>query len=208
MRKKTLPLLFGLTLIIADGLCQKGPARFFGDAILTDTLSTLFIPTRYNEEFLSSNKIALWGDYYANIIIYNFHTDTYKKMFDKDTFIEPLGRTSYGTAARTNGQVKNITSKWVFLLVKTTDTNNNGRIDEKDPSILFAVSLDGLSLKQLTDESENAVSFDTFAKQSFVLVKIQRDSNKDKSFKTEDKEFYFRKVDLTDLTLGKVIEIE
>lgn len=88
------------------------------------------------------------------------------------------------------------------------DTNNSGRIDEKDPSVLFAASVDGQSLKQLTDETENVVSFDSFAKQGFVLVKIQRDSDHDNSFKTEDKEFYFRKVNLEDLTLGKEIELK
>ena len=78
MRKIVLTLLLGLTIATTDGLCQKGPARYFGEQILTDTLSTLFIPTRYNEEFLSSNKIAFWGDYYANIVVYNFQTDAYK----------------------------------------------------------------------------------------------------------------------------------
>ena len=189
-----------------DGLCQKGPARYFGEPILTDTLSTLFIPTRYNEGFLSSNKIAFWGDYYANIVAYNFQTDTYKKLFDKDTFIESMRNNYYAT--RTTEKIKNLTSKWVFLLVKPKDTNNSGRIDERDPSVLLAVSTDGQTLKQLTDETENVVSFDNFNKQGFLLIKIQRDSDNDKSFKAEDKEFYFKKVNLTDLTLGKGIEIK
>ena len=208
MKKIVTTLLLGLTIITTDGLCQKGPARYFGEPILTDTLSTLFIPTRYNEEFLSSNKIAFWGDYYANIVAYNFLTDTYKKIFDKDTFIESLRINNYGYPTRTTDRINNLTGKWIFLLVKTKDTNNSGRIDEKDPSVLFAVSPDGQTLKQLTYETENVVSFDNFEKQGFVLIKIQRDSDSDKSFKAEDKEFYFNKVSLTDLTLGKVIEIK
>ena len=209
MNKIVTTLLLGLTILTTDGLCQKGPARYFGEPILTDTLSTLFIPTRYNEEFLSSNKIALWGDYYANIVAYNFQTDTYKKLFDNDTFIERLRNNSYGYyAARTTDKIKNITKKWVFLLVKPKDTNNSGRIDEKDPSVLFAVSTDGQTLKQLTDEKENVVSFDNFDKQGFLLIKIQRDSDNDKSFKNKNKEFYFRKVNVTDLTMGKGIEIK
>lgn len=191
-----------------DGLCQKGPARYFGEPILTDSLSTLFIPTRYNEEFLSSNKIAFWGDYYANIVAYNFQTDTYKKIFNKDTFIESLRNNNYSYGTRTTDKIKNITRKWIFLLVKPKDTNNSGRVDEKDPSVLFAVSPDGQTLKQLTDESENVVSFDNFEKQGFLLIKIQRDSDNDKSFKAEDKEFYFKKVNLTDLIPGKGIEIK
>jgi hypothetical protein len=210
MRKVILIISLGLTILTTDGLCQKGPSRYFGEPILTDTLSTLFIPTRYNEEFLSSNKIAFWGDYYANIIVYDYKTDSNKKLFEKDTFIESFRSNnnyySYGT--RTNEKVKNVTTKWVFLLVKTKDTNNSGRIDEKDPSVLFAVSTNGENLKQLTDEKENVVSFDTYDKQGFVLIKIQRDSDNDKSFKTEDKEYYFKKINLNDLTLGKGIELK
>jgi hypothetical protein len=169
----------------------------------------LFIPTRYNEEFLSSNKIAFWGDYYANIVVYDYKTDAYKKLFEKDTFIESFRDNSYyAYGTRTNGKVKNVTTKWVFLLVKTKDTNNSGRIDEKDPSILFAVSTNGKNLMPLTDEKENVVSFDTFDNQGFVLIKIQKDSDNDKSFKNEDKEYCFKKISLTDLTLGKKIELK
>lgn len=208
MKKLVTTLLLGLTILSTKGLCQKVPARSFGEPMLTDSVSTLFIPIRYNEEFLSSNKIAFWGDYYANIIAYNFQTDSYRKIFDKDTFIESLSGNNYGYSSRTTDRVKNITSKWTFLLVKQTDTNNSGRIDEKDPSVLFAVSSDGQTLKQLTVETENVVSFDNFEKQGFLLIRIQRDSNNDKSFKAEDKEFYFKKVNLADLTLGTGIEIK
>jgi hypothetical protein len=200
----------GLTILTTDALGQKGPSRYFAEPLLTDTLSTLVIPTRYNEEFLSSNKIAFWGDYYANIVVYDFKKDSYKKVFETDTFIESFrsGADSYGYGTRTNEKIKNLTSKWVFLLVKNKDVNNSRRIDEKDPSVLFALSTNGETLKQLTDEKENVVSFDTFDEQGFILIKIQKDSNNDKSFKSDDKEFYFRKINLNDLTLGKSIELK
>lgn len=207
MRKITIILIFGLVLLGADAFCQKGQTRYFGEPILTDSLSTLFIPVKYSGDFLTSNKISLGGEYYANILAYNFVTDTYKKIFDKDTFIESLRENSYSYYVRPNTQKsKNLTSKWFFVSVKTKDTNDNGRIDERDPSVLFAVSLDGHTLKQLTYETENVVSFENFEKQGFILIKIQRDLDNDKSFRTEDKDFYFQKVSLTDLTLGKNIE--
>jgi hypothetical protein len=208
MSKITLTFLFGLTFLTNEVLCQKVPTRYFGEPILTDTLSTLFIPILYNEEFLSSNKIAFWGDYYANVVAYNFQTDTYIKLFDKDTFIESFRGLFHSFNSRTDTKLKNITSNWVILLVKTIDTNKSGRIDEKDPSVLFAISVDGKTVKQLTFETENVVSFETFDIQGFVLMKIQKDSNNDKSFKTDDKEFYFKKVNLSDLTLGKAIDVK
>jgi hypothetical protein len=206
MNNIALTILFGLTLSMT-GFSQKKPARYFGEPILTDTLSTLFIPTRYNEAFLSANKISFWGDYYANIVAYNFKTDSYRKLFEKDVYIESFRGVYYSYNSRTDVKIKNITTKWIFLLVKFKDTNNSGRIDEKDPTILFAASPDGQTLKQLTDETENVVSFENYDKQGFILIKIQRDLNKDKSFKAEDGDFYFRKVNLADLTLGNGIEI-
>jgi hypothetical protein len=205
MKKLIFIFFLGLTIHAMDGFCQKSPGRFFADPLFTDSTSTMFIPTRYNESLLSANKIALGSDYYANIVVYNFVADSYKKLFENDTFIESLWNPY---TARLETKIRNITSKWIFLLVKNKDTNNNGRIDERDPSVLFAVSLDGQTLKQLTDETENVVSFDTFRKQEFILLKIQKDSDHDKSFKVEDRDFYFKKVSTKDLSLGKGIEIK
>jgi hypothetical protein len=201
--KIALTVLVVLAVSGMDGVCQKGPTRYFDDPILTDSLSTLFIPTRYNAEFLSTNKIANGNDYLANIIVYNYQTDVYKKLFEKDTFIERIMDRDFG-----NGFFSNLTAKWVFLLVKSTDSNNSGRIDEKDPTILFAVSVDGTGLRQLTDENESVARFLNFSGQNFLLLKIQRDSDNDKSFKNDEKEFYFRKLNLSDLTLGKKIELK
>lgn len=199
----SLALIFQIT----PGLSQKGPNRYFGEPILTDSLSTFFMPARYNEEFLSSNKIAFWGDYYANIVVYNYKDDSYKKLFEKDTFIESFRAASvYGP--RANEKIKNLTKSWVFLLVKTKDTNGSGRVDEKDPTVFFAVSSNGENLKQLTYETENVVSFDLYEALGFILVKIQKDSDGDRSFKNEDREYCYKKISLSDLTVGKAIELK
>ena len=81
-------LMFSFFVLTAiNALGQKGSkmAQYFGDPIVVDSSSTIIIPTLYNSDFLSSNKIALWGDFYANIIFYDFKTDSYKKLFESDT---------------------------------------------------------------------------------------------------------------------------
>jgi hypothetical protein len=207
---KKIVLIISLALIVPTlkGQSHKSPARFFGEPILTDSLSTVFIPTRYNEDFLASNKIALSGEYHANIVAYDFETDSYKKLFETDTFIESFRSNNDYTRYSATTKPNNITSEWVFLLVKSKDANNSGRIDERDPSILFAVSPNGQNLKQLTDEKENVVSFQTFDQQGFILLRIQKDSDGDKSFKNEDKEYYLKKVSLSDLAVGNGIELK
>lgn len=197
---------FGLIFHATPGLSQKGPNRYFAEPMLVDSLTTFFMPTRYNEDFLSANKIAFWGDYYANIVVYNYKTDSYKKLFEQDTFIEPFRPTS--AYAPANERIRNLTKNSVFLLVKTKDTNGSGRIDEKDPTVLFAVSPNGENLKQLTYETEHVVSFDLYEKLGFILVKIQKVSDGDRSFKNEDREYCYKKISLTDLTVGKAIELK
>jgi hypothetical protein len=46
-----------------------------------------------------------------------------------------------------------------------------------------------------------------FEAQGFCLIEIQRDSNNDKSFKDNDKQFYYKKIELGTLTLGNEISL-
>lgn len=210
MKTMTLALM-GLLAVMVDAPCQSTSKlpRYFGTPIVTDTLSTFFFPVEYNEELLSANKIALGGNYYANMVVYDFKADTYRKLFESDTFIEIFGRFhKYGAPYPTHGASTNLTEKWVFLLVKTHDTSGNGRIDDHDPSVLYATTLKGENLKRITKENEHVVSFEIFNKQNFALIKIQRDVNGDGSFKAQERDFYYKKIDLGDLSLGKGIEIK
>jgi len=186
---------------------QKNYARYFDEVIFTDTASTMFFPIRYNDELLSNNKVAFWGDYYANILVYNYTKDVYQKLFSSDCYIQSLTANYYSTAIH-DKLAANRAKEWIFLFVRQYDTNDNGRIDEKDPAILYAVTTRGEKLRALTDKNENAVSIQMFEKQGFALLKIQRDSDQDGSFKMEDKEIYYRKIDLKDLSLGNPVELK
>ena len=207
--KQTLVVTLLALLLSTESPCQNGKMpRYLGDPILTDSLSTLFFPTRYNEELLSTNKIAFWRDYYANVVVYDFNKDQHVKLFPTDTYIASFTHNSdYHNGSYVREKAKNITAKWVFLLVRNVDTNNNGRIDENDPSILYVVTTKGENLKAITQPTENVVSFNMFEAQGFCLIEIQRDSNNDKSFKDNDKQFYYKKIDLESLTLGNEISL-
>jgi len=205
--------LFGLILILisATGFGQKSDKlpRYFAEPIIADSSSTLTIPTRYNSDLLSSSKIALWNDYYANIIFYDFKVDSSKRLFKDDTFIKGFTNdyNSYNLYERTNKK-ENISSKWIFYFVKPTDFDKSGRVDNDDPSILFVSDKYGNGLKSITPTNENAVSIDIFDKQGFVLIKMQRDLDKDNDFESDDKDFYYIRLDLNTLTLGNKIELK
>ncbi len=183
--------------------------RFFADPIVSDSATTILIPTRYNADILTSSKIALWSDFYANIIFYDVKSDTTKRLFSDDTFIEgfSIGKNPYYSFTRTN-KPENISSKWIFYFVKPADYDRNGRIDNDDPSILYVSDKFGNGLKSITPTNENAETIDVFDKQGFALIKMQRDMDNDFDFESNDKDFYYVKLDLNTLTLGNKIELK
>lgn len=195
---------FTLTVFYAVGQKSSKTAQSFDDPIVVDSSSTIIIPTRYNEYFLSSNKISLWGNFYANIIFYDFRTDSYKKLFENDTYIMGFNTTNYYYDRRPKNQ--NLTSKTILYKVKNVDHNKSGRIGNNDPAILYISDIHGNNLKALTTENENVVGIDLFEKQNFALIKIQRDLDNDGDFEAEDEDFYFIKLDLTTLAFGNKIE--
>lgn len=200
-----------LISISLSGFGQKSEKlpRFFADPIIADSSSTLMIPTRYNADLLTSSKIALWNDYYANIIFYDFKADSSKRLFMDDTFIKGFTNyyNSYYRDERTN-KPENMSSKWIFYFVKPTDYDKSGRVDNDDPAILFVSDKYGNGLKAITPTNESAVSIDIFDKQGFALIKMQRDLDKDNDFEYDDKDFYYIRLDLNTLTLGNKIEIK
>jgi hypothetical protein len=203
MKTIFLSIVVTLSFYWVNGQVSTKLPRFINEPVFTDSVH-IFFPVSYNENLLSNNKIALFGNYYANFIVYDVATDHYKKLFDRDIYILPLNMQPKNSIDFT--QPKSVTPNWIFLFVKHKDYNESERVDERDPSILFAVKKSGKELRQLTLESENVLSINLFEKQGFGLVKMQKDSDGNKSFKGES--IYFRKINLTDLSLGKEINTQ
>jgi hypothetical protein len=67
---------------------QSSSLKFeFENPIMVDSTSTIVIPISYNTNYFSNNKIANWEDVCANLIFYNFVTDSSKRLFDYNTYI-------------------------------------------------------------------------------------------------------------------------
>ena len=180
--------------------------KYFADPILTDSLSTIMIPILYDNNLLNSSKLS-YGDYFANIIVYDFKTDSSKRLFKDDTFIKGFEK-EYNYYNRVkNDKFDNICSKWIFYFVKSIDYNKNGKIDKYDPYILYVSDKNGRELKSITPLNENAASIAIYDKQGFALIKMQRDLDKDNDFEYDDYDYYYLRLDLNTLTLGDKINI-
>lgn len=206
MRSLSFLLILAALLDFNHAFCQdsKGLARTFDEPWITDSASTMLIPYRYDASLFSSDKMKVWGNYYANFIVYHFKSDTYKTLFPSDTYIQAPPFYSHGRDDES--QHRNISGSWVLYLVKNKDYSGNGKIDERDPSILFVSDTQGENLNPITPESENVVSFTLYEKLGFALLTIQRDSNHDKEFSVGDNDRYLVRLNLTDLRLGNKIE--
>lgn len=200
MKRNLLLILFALSACKqVDAQRIEKKAQNISAPILIDSVSTVFFPVLYDEELLSANKIAFFGGYYANILVYNSTKDEYKRLFQEDTYIEPfiLNSSVYGS------RFKNLTDNWIFYLIKDTDRNKNGRIDERDPSVLYASDKKGTGVKPLTKPDEHVVSMVVYEKQGFGLIgieKFQEESNR------KNRLLYFKKINLKTLEIGKAIK--
>jgi hypothetical protein len=203
--KTIILVLFALGACKLSGQSLSKTGNYFGDQIVVDSTSTIMLPVLYDINIFSSSKMGFWGDYYANIIFYNFKADSSKKLFPKDTYINSFNEDKYYS---NNPISKNISKKHVLYRVHNIDHNKNSKIDQKDPSILYVSDRNGDHLIALTTENENVISYVIYNKEDFALIKIQRDSNKDQDFDSDDNDFYYVKLDLKTLKFGNKIEIK
>lgn len=198
--------IFILSITFSFGQGSTKVTRNFENPIIVDSNSTILIPIVYNIGFFSSSKINIWDDVYSNIIFYDFNKDNSKKLFEKDTYVLSFNRYNYSYKFNEEHN-SNITHNWVFYKVMNVDRNLNNSIDNEDPIMLYVSDIHGNNLKKLTDENENVTSFNIYEKQNIAMVKIQRDLNDDDKFDKKDTNFYMVKLDLSNLTWGKKIEL-
>lgn len=203
--KTTYLLVFiaSIVNVFSQDVSKKGGPRLEAPFML-DSTSTMFFAVGYGQSLLSNPKLASFGDYSANILVYDFTKDSYRLLFDKDTFVKrllPYSDYDYGRARN-----KSTKTKWLFLLLKPLDTNGNGRMDDNDAAVAYAADARGENLRALTTSDVNVVDITFYDKQGFALLQIQRDADGDRSFKYEDKVYYYQKVDLNDLKVGNPIE--
>lgn len=205
MHRSVIFLLFVSAGIHFNVSGQKSAQRSFGEYWIADSSSTLMFPTLYQASLFTSNKVMEWN-VYANIIFYDFKTDSIRRLFKEDTYIAEFSR--HGFYDRIPKLQLPFSSDNIFYRCFTTDTNRNGKIDHHDPAILYMSDRHGKNLAALTSEDQNVVSFEIFDKQGFVLVKIQRDVDNNGRFESStDDEYYFVKFDLKTKRFGPAIEV-
>jgi hypothetical protein len=204
-------LIFSTMMLVSLKLSAQTSSKMtrdFGKLIIADSASTIIIPTVYNVPLFTSNKLASWGNYYSNLIFYNFKTDSSKKLFPNDVYIVSFDKPDYYSYNPNKKPENNISSNWIFYRVLNFDRNKNNKIDGDDPVILYVSGTHGENIKPLTSQDENVVDFQIYEKQNIAMIQVQRDLNGDGDFTAKDTDYYYVKLDLTTLTFGQKIELK
>ncbi|MFN8255681.1 MAG: hypothetical protein U0W24_08340 [Bacteroidales bacterium] len=202
-------LLILLTLITANfsfGQDIKKMPKYFGDSYRIDSANSIIIPIQYNSDLFSKWSFE---SYYADLILFNYKENKQKRIFNENTYIKPfIDRSYYYNRENEKLKIPNISQRSIFLFVKNIDFDNNNKINDTDPFVLYVCDLQGNNLKAITPISENAVSFELYESLNFILIRMQRDYNKDSQFTYKDKDFYYLKVDLEKFEVITKIELE
>jgi len=74
----------------------------------------------------------------------------------------------------------------MMYMIKHTDYNGDGQLDDEDPTYLFISDLGGRNFKQITPNGLHISGLQVIAKSSAVLIQAITDSNHDKKFDESD----------------------
>lgn len=176
--------------------CQesKMDAKYFGNPIMVDSSNTLLIPILYNIDFNNSNKIGVFSDHYANILVSKADSTAGQLLFKEEVFIVPLKLNQdqfYYSKFGTYKSMQSFSSNWIFYLVKDSDYNENGKIDRKDPTKLYITDLNGKGLKQITANNEHVIDYAVYEKQELVILKIKKLDPLSSAQDRRKKDFYY-----------------
>ncbi|SDD38699.1 hypothetical protein [Williamwhitmania taraxaci] len=139
MKRALFGFIFILISISGFGQSSSKGLNYFADPTMTDSLSTIMIPVKIDVTILNSSKIG-FGEYYSNVIVYDYKTDSSKRLFKDDTFIKGFQKEyDYYNRSKTNN-LDYVCSNWLFYFVKSFDYSKNGKIDSDDPYILSLLS--------------------------------------------------------------------
>ena len=133
------------------------------------------------------------GSNWTNIFIYNAATTDSKKIFPAaPVSIFPLLPVINNQMYMQQQEIRfsYIFKDYLLLLVKTDSYNQNGIIEEDDPTSLYIVSKTGSNLTQISPKDMNVMSYTLSKDGETILIRLQKDNNNDKKFSDEDELLY------------------
>ena len=158
-------------------------------------------------EGLFSRKSPNKSKNFYNIIFYNKKNASTNLLLNKSAIIKSLNFLEIDAPiepaekpATTETTEKTQKSFWLYRII-TTDTNQDGKLNDLDANIGYISDLSGKNLRQITPENSQLIDWYTLPAQGEIIFKILNDSDKDRNF-TEKDRINFIKVNLNNPKIG------
>ncbi len=148
----------------------------FGKLIDNSTKSrygaSIRIRLGYTNVFIYNSVSKKMASLFPNkyVLIYSFHDNFYNINY------------TYGQSIRQSVILKD----HVIFLVHDTDLNTDGMIDEDDPISIYIAYKNGDSLRKVSADDLNVVSWSFSRDSRVILFTAQKDNNNDRKFTGED----------------------
>ncbi len=131
----------------------------------------------------------------SNVLFYNTKNQGSHFLLDNHQFmIEDISNLKryYEEIDSTNKEQKkyrkqHVRAGYIFYEIKTEDYNNNGIIDDKDPTYLYVTDSIGKNLRLVSPPKNHLISWRfPFEDSHNIELRLKKDSNQDFAFKAED----------------------
>lgn len=141
--------------------------------------------------FGKGSRVTYW-----NIVFYNTGNGAYHLLDDKRKMIiyayGPYNSDDIDSPSSPNvkGNMdigQNHVDKLLYYSIITTDFNQDGILNSKDPGYLFISDKAGKHFKQISPDKMSVDSWQPIRNTNKILIHVIADSNKDKKFSAEDK---------------------
>jgi len=124
---------------------------------------------------------------YWNVAFYNTETKQTRLLSENLKMIiysiSPRG--NYNPITQ-SGQRNNINDDLIYYTVRTTDFNQDGKLNSDDPRYLFISDLSGQNFRQISPDNFDLVHWEVILGTNKILIQACNDSNKDKKFNSND----------------------
>jgi hypothetical protein len=151
---------------------------------------------REEDDYLGSSSGGS-SSLYWNIVFYNTSTNEYhlldeqRKMLISEYDLKENESHSRSLSSSVSDmhlqEGVNQVRKLIFYSIRTTDYNHDGVLNGLDPTYLFASDKTGHNFRQISPDSADVDEWQALDHTDKVLLQINRDTNGDNKFNSEDK---------------------
>jgi len=194
--KKSLILL--LSLLSVTSTFSQYQTKYnisYSQPYQVDSSEYFIIGPNINETNKTKFNVSRGRGYtWTNLIFYNSKTKESKLIFNSSPLLVSQVSSLYNRASSWSYSVQEknssfLTSHCVLLLVQE-DENKNGIIDDDDITSLYIISKTGTNLTKISPAGAHVKAYTLSQDEKTLLMRIQKDMNKDNKYFDEDEIFY------------------